>query len=85
MEGGGVDSKEYGFICIICIPGCLQLHFVALVILRGLKKRFNCTYFFVELKSLSGASNLIGNGSVIHVLLSQKSKYLKYKIHILSS
>lgn len=63
MEGGGVDSKEYGFICI-CIPGCLQLHFVALVILRGLKKRFNCTYFFVE---LSGASNLIGNGSVIHV------------------
>lgn len=49
-RGGGADSKEYGFICIIlCIPGCLQLHFVALVILRGLKKRFNCTYFFVEL------------------------------------
>lgn len=46
--GGGADSKEYGFICI-CIPGCLQMHFVALVILRGLKKRFNCTYFFVEL------------------------------------
>lgn len=47
-RGGGADSKEYGFICI-SIPGCLQMHFVALVILRGLKKRFNCTYFFVEL------------------------------------
>lgn len=47
-RGGGADSKEYGFICI-WIPRCLQMHFVALVILRGLKKRFNCTYFFVEL------------------------------------
>lgn len=36
-RGGGADSKEYGFKCI-CIPGCLQLHFLALVILRGLKK-----------------------------------------------